>query len=132
MRTRAVKDYEFDLFTDGEWEMYLDDKHYHLSAGLFVFRKPGQAVSSIGDYNAYMITLDFAKINKNQPEKYIRSNTTPLHPMMKSDISDAVLPYFHPYHSEDMIRIYKKIMEFSYPNVIKEELQERYALKLIF
>ena len=71
MRTRAVKDYEFDLFTDGEREMYLDDKHYHLSAGSFVFRKPGQVVSSIGDYNAYMITLDFAKINKNQPEKYI-------------------------------------------------------------
>ena len=58
---RIVNDYEFDFYIDGERDMYIDDVHYKIGNGSLVIRTPGQKVYSKGDYNCYILTLDFSK-----------------------------------------------------------------------
>ena len=64
---RRVKDYEFDLYLGGEREVWVDGKHYCLSEGYMYFKRPGEVVAGVGDYNVYMITLDFADMPDLSP-----------------------------------------------------------------
>ena len=71
--SRLVKDYEIDLYIDGQRDMYIDGKYYKITSGSTVFRKPNQYVESYGDYNCYTLTLDFSKTLSIPQNEYDRN-----------------------------------------------------------
>ena len=57
---RSVKNYEFDLYVGGEREILLNGKPYHVQRGSLIFRKPNQYTVGKGDYDMFLLTLDFS------------------------------------------------------------------------
>lgn len=131
-QTRAIRDYEFDFCLDGEREMYIDDNHYKISKGALVFRKPGQVVTALGDYNTYMLNLDFSHKNSTPPEKYERIGHSPLQELCPLDVLDQIPEVFFPHHQEDIIALFKKLIGCSYPNPVRPELQRQYISEFLF
>lgn len=115
--TRIVNDYEFDFYIDGEREMWINDNHYKINAGSLVIRTPGQKVYSKGDYNCYMLTLDFSK--RSLPN-YRRNNSTETQRLYDSPIWDIFPAVFTPEHQEDYIRIFKNLASANTPDINEE------------
>jgi len=130
-QTRSVNDYEFDLYTGSERDMYIDDQFYKIGKGSLVFRKPGQTVTAIGDYDAYMITLDFSGENTIPPELYHRG-FAPTKPLVNSNLFDRIPEVFVPAHYEELVSLLKQIAGCSYPNVIDPDLQKSCAAEFLF
>ena len=57
---RTVVNYEFDLYLDGNREINIDGADYPNTEHCLIFRKPGQITSGTGNYNMYILTLDFS------------------------------------------------------------------------
>ena len=131
-QTRIVKDYEFDLYIDGEREMYIDNNFYNISRGCLVFRKPGQTVVGTGDYNMYIMTLDFSKKCPIAPETYTRSSYTPLQEKCELDVLNSIPAVFFPTHLEELAELYKKISNCTHPNPVNVQLQEEYIKEFLF
>lgn len=70
--TRTVTDYEFDLYLKGDRTIYIDSRRSDIKKGDISFRRPGQSVCSIGDYDCYILTLDFSCEKDN--DRYSRNN----------------------------------------------------------
>lgn len=104
---RIVRDYEFDFYFDGEREMYLDENRYKIINGCLIFRKPGQVIYAYGDYNAYMLTLDFSGENMQLAKDYKRSSATPQQSSIELDILDNIPEVFFPYHKDGITELYK-------------------------
>ena len=121
-QTRPVNDYEFDLYMGSERDMYIDDKFYKISKGSLVFRKPGQTVTAYGDYDAYMITLDFTGENNIPPELYHRG-FAPTKPRLESSMLDIIPDVFIPTHLEELASLLKRITANSYPNIVNPDVQ---------
>lgn len=122
---RQVKDYEFDFYMGGERDMYIDGRFYKISKGCLVFRKPGQTVIGCGDYNMFILTLDFSKQQSIPEEKYFRSDITPIQKKCESDVLDNIPEVFFPSHQEEVLELYKVISKYSYPNIVNRELQQK-------
>lgn len=58
---RTVKDYEIDYCMSGSRDMYIDSVKHRMTVGDICFRRPGQEVHSNGDYDCFILTLDFTK-----------------------------------------------------------------------
>lgn len=111
---RIVNDYEFDFYIDGERDMYIDDVHYKIGNGSLVIRTPGQKVYSKGDYNCYILTLDFSKRSLTN---YKRNNATELQPMHNSPIWEVLPSVFTPAHFDDYMRIFKELTSINTPDI---------------
>lgn len=104
---RIVKDYEFDYYVKGNRIMYINDQRYHIKSGSLVLRKPGQTTCSEGDYDCYIITLDFSgRVLKN----YSRNSALKIQPLFDSPMWDMIPAVFEPYHREDYIRIFEDLL----------------------
>lgn len=57
---RVVKDYELDFNVHGTRTLWVNDAKYELQAGGVAYRMPGDVVCSVGDYDCYILTIDFA------------------------------------------------------------------------
>ena len=111
---RITKDYEFDYYIDGDRQIYINDKYYHIKKGSLVLRLPKQRVYSYGDYNCYILTLDFTeRILKN----YTRHSAISIQPTFNSPIWNIIPPVFVPYHREDYIRIFEELLAIPYTNL---------------
>ncbi|MBE7043505.1 MAG: helix-turn-helix domain-containing protein [Ruminococcaceae bacterium] len=111
---RIVKDYEFDFYIDGEREMWIDDVYYTINAGSLIIRTPGQKAYSRGDYNCYMLTLDFS--NRFLPN-YSRNKSLEIQPLYDSPIWKMLPTVFKPAHSDDYIRIFKSLATINMPDI---------------
>ena len=129
---RIVRDYEFDLYFDGEREMYLDEARYKIIDGSLIFRKPGQVIHANGDYNAYMLTLDFSGKNIENDSIYKRSSSTVQQEVCTLDILEKIPEMFFPYHKNELISLYKKLCDCSVPGIEDRELQKKYLPELLF
>lgn len=129
---RVIKDYEFDFYLSGERDMQVDGKYHKISAGTLVFKKPGQFVKSHGDYDAYMLTLDFSGRLNISPDKYLRSPSSPPQEKCAHSVFDSVPASFFPEHSDEIKNLFKKIIDCSYPNITNEQLQEKLLSELLF
>lgn len=130
--TRYVRDYEFDFYLDGERDIYIDDRHYKISKSCMVFRKPGQLAQGIGNYNMYMLTLDFSLKYEKSTSNYLRSSDTPQQEPCNLDVLNDIPDVFYPYHQDDIITLYKEMFKCSYPNIINEQLQKKIVLEFLF
>ncbi len=129
--SRLVKDFEFDLYLGEERHITVDDKHYTAPAGSVVYRRPGEYSVSRGNYDCYVLTLDFEGIADIEHQNYRR--TRPGAPQSKeSNPAFADFPsVFMPKRINDIRDAYKKIASCSYPSVVNEELATLYTEELL-
>jgi AraC-like DNA-binding protein len=130
--SRIVRDYEFDFYLDGERDMYIDGKFYKISKGCLVFKKPGQQVTSSGDYNMYMLTLDFSLKSDSLPNTYLRSSLSAQQEIYDNKFLNVIPDVFYPFHKDEIESIYKKLCAVSFPNTINESEQNTLLCRLIF
>jgi len=115
---RIIKDYEFDYYIDGDRQLYIDGKYYPIRKGSLVLRTPGQTAYSYGDFNCYILTLDFSgKVLSN----YSRHSITPIQPEYPSPIWDIIPPVFIPKNMENYLRIFKELTSISELDLNKNE-----------
>lgn len=129
---RIVKDYELDFYIDGHRWMKIDQKEYAITAGTLVFRKPGQAIESTGEYNCYIMTLDLSERPEFSSGQYIRT-----HPFAFQKATDHVLfdefpSVFIPKHFEEIKELYKKIDANTYPFPEDSDKINAYMKELLF
>ena len=129
---RRVKDYEFDLYLGGEREVWVDGKHYCLSEGYMYFKRPGEVVAGVGDYNMYMITLDFADTPDLSPSSYYRNRDGDPQRTSEFDKLCELPSLFFAYHFKDIIELYEKIISCTFPAAEDRELELAYVEELIF
>ena len=128
---RIIRNYELDLYLDGERNVFIDGTAYKLTKGSLVFRKPGQLTTGFGDYDMYMITLDFSHtVDKSQ--RSFRVSDAPEQPICELDILSDIPTVFTPTHQAELFEIYEKLAQCSYPNAVDEELQRLYVSELLF
>ena len=129
--SRTVTDYELDYYIDGERRISIDGRSYKTSGGCIVFRKPGQFAQGTGDYNMYMLTLDFSQKKSTEPEAYVRGGNNRLQEQYDSEPLNTMPDVFYPKHSEDILQLFKTVSEYSYPNIINSELQQKAVAELL-
>lgn len=106
--TRIVMDYEFDFCVGCDREMWIDNEHYKIGKGILVIRKPGQKVFSKGNYDCYMLTLDFSC--RSLHTNYSRNTATQMQAPFESKIWDVLPSVFTPSHYNDFIRIFEDLL----------------------
>ncbi len=130
--TRCVKDYEIDLYADGEVDTHIDDVHYKATKGYLIFRKPGQIVKDSGDFNVYILTLDFSGKVNIPPKKYLRHKRSEQQELCHLDVFNHIPDCFCPFHYTELKSLYKKIIDCSYPNIVNIEMQKTLIEEFLF
>ena len=119
---RTVKNYEIDLYLDGKRRIGLDGVQYANTDHCLIFRRPGQVASGVGDYNMFILTLDFSgKVAGN--EKLFRPIDGSVQPVCDNPMLDEIPSVFRPYHFEELVEIMKALAECSYPSVVDKQRQ---------
>ena len=129
---RQVKDYEFDLYLGGEREVWVDGRHYRLSEGYMYFKRPCEVVAGIGDYNMYMITLDFSDSFDLSPSSYYRNRDGEAQALCQFDKLCELPSVFFAYHYKEIIDLYEKLISCTYPSAEDKELERIYVEELLF
>ena len=129
---RQVKDYEFDLYLGGEREVWVDGRHYRLSEGYMYFKRPCEVVAGIGDYNMYMITLDFSDSFDLSPSSYYRNRDGEAQALCQFDKLCELPSVFFAYHYKEIIDLYEKLISCTYPSAEDKELERVYVEELLF
>ena len=104
---RIVKDYEIDFYLGKHKDMYVDGKKYTLKYGDICFRRPGQRVYGMGDFEAYLLTLDFA--NRGYVKNYTRNAAIEQQPIFRNDILDEIPQVFVPRNIEKYNYLFKTL-----------------------
>lgn len=71
---RKVLDYELDYYVKGKRKVILNGEEFSVGDDTIVFRRPGDYIVSYGNYNCYVLTLDFSKKKEYSPGSYDRNN----------------------------------------------------------
>ena len=127
---RTVTNYEFDLYLDGNHKICLDGTVYHDTERCLIFRKPGQITSGTGDYNMYILTLDFSDEAITQNNIY-RPVAGELQKKCDFEELDLIPSVFHPHHFDELKLLMEKLAACSYPNVANKNLQNQYIKEFI-
>lgn len=104
---RTVKDYEIDIYLEGGRTMAVGDKRFEIHKHDIVFRKPGQRVYSLGNYDCYVITLDFS--GTKSPENYSRNVIGKIQPRISHPLLDMLPTVFPAVHIDDIIYAAKNL-----------------------
>lgn len=127
---RIVKHYEFDLYLGGSREIVLAGTTYFVEEGCLVFRKPGQLTIGKGDYNMYLMTLDFAH-TESDASMLFRGVDGKCQDTFDFRELDMIPPVFKPRHYEELKGLFEQLSRCSYPGVTDPELQEAYIRELL-
>ena len=127
---RLVANYEFDLYLDKNRKICLDGKEYPNIDGCLIFRKPGQITSGKGDYNMYVLTLDFSGVLYNESNIF-RPVSGKLQPLCEFSELSMIPPVFRPYHFDELREILEKLSSCSFPNAVDKKRQEQYIKEFI-
>ncbi len=104
---RIVMDYEFDFYMDHNRKMVINDTCYNIGKNNLVFRTPGQVVQSIGDYDCYILSLNFT--DSPLPKNYSRNHAIVMQPECDSELLKIIPPVFTPTHADDIRNTFKKL-----------------------
>lgn len=127
---RIVKNYEFDLYLGGSREIILAGESYFVDEGCLVFRKPGQLTIGKGDYNMYLMTLDFSHGDFGATELF-RGVDGICQRVSDFGELDMIPPVFKPQHYEELKRLFEHLSRCSYPGAIDPEQQKEYIRELL-
>ncbi len=127
---RRITNYEFDLYLDGNHKVCIDGVNYPNSERCLVFKKPGQVVSAVGDYNMYVLTLDFSHSIIDQ-NKIFRPKDGKLQPLCDFPELDDLPTVFCPYHFDELKVLMQKLSKCSYPNAVDLKAQEQYIKEFL-
>ena len=105
---RTVMDYEFDFSVGCDREMWLDNERYKIEKGSLVIRKPGQKVSSKGNFDCYMLTLQFS--GQSLYSNYSRNTATQMQAPFESKIWDVLPSVFTPAHYNEYVGIFDDLL----------------------
>lgn len=105
---RIVMDYEFDFSVGCDREMWLDNERYKIGKGSLIIRKPGQKVSSKGNYDCYMLTLQFS--GRPLHSNYSRNTATQMQAPFESKIWDVLPSVFSPSHYNEYVGIFEALL----------------------
>ena len=100
---RIVCNHEFDFYLKGNRQMFIDGRMSRITDNSISFRRPGQIVSSIGDYDCYILTVDFSKTAT--ADNYLRHTAREIEPEFKHILTDSIPDVFSPPHSSDIIAL---------------------------
>ena len=133
---RIVKDYELDYHISGARKMNVNGNAFTIRNGSMIFRRPGDEVTSSGDYNTYTLTLDFSK--RIQPDKttYSRDEkSSKIQEHCTNPLIDMIPTHFVPTHTSDYIRIFEHLCVISHQNAVSREndilLNELFGLLIV-
>lgn len=129
--SRTVTDYEFDFYIDGEREISIDGRCYKTDRGCVVIRRPGQFVKGSGDYNMFMLTLDFSRKKNIVPGGYVRGAERELQDACESETLSMLPDVFYPHHSDEILMLLETVSRYSYPNIINREMQKEALAELL-
>ena len=129
--SRTVTDYELDFYIDGERLISIDERSYKTGKSCVVFRRPGQFVKGSGDYNMFMLTLDFSRKKRIAAGSYVRGSDQAMQDIYKHKMLDMLPDVFYPYHSEDILALFKTVSRYSYPNIVNTEMQQKALAELL-
>ncbi|MBQ8510342.1 MAG: helix-turn-helix transcriptional regulator [Clostridia bacterium] len=107
---RVVKDYEIDYNIEGGRTMWVDGRKYEVTPDSVVCRLPGQRVMGIGNYNMYMMTLDFS--NSAEASSDIDPRQDETHRMQSPFDAyywDVLPTIFEPIHGGDILDLYRRL-----------------------
>ncbi|MBE6769850.1 MAG: helix-turn-helix transcriptional regulator [Ruminococcaceae bacterium] len=111
--SRTVKNYEIDMeCSSGRIYSYGGFNEYRLSFGDVLIKKPNTIASAKGEQNSYLLTLDFS--SGGSIENYSRTIPGAIQPPFENELISRLEPIIHPYHINDIISIYQKLV--SLPN----------------
>ena len=127
---RTVTNYEFDLYLDGQHKICLDGTVYPETERCMIFRKPGQITSGTGDYNMFVLTLDFSDEAISENNIY-RPVSGKLQRNCEFEELDMIPSVFHPYHFDELKALMEKLASCSYPSVTDKNLQNQYIKEFI-
>lgn len=120
---RKIKDYELDYYLEGGRIINVEGILYSIAKGDMIFRKPGQLVTSRGDYNCYALSLDLNGKTDIPREIYIRQRETEEQEECDNPVLTLLPTVFNPYHDIDYIHIFEKLCALAYPHPLDLPLQ---------
>ncbi len=129
---RQVKDYEIDFNIGDSRTVEINGVKYDLSEGDVLFKKPGEFVSSVGDYDVYVLTLDFTGESNLSPLGYMRDRVSEPQPLFNNPIIENIPSVFKGYHKHDYIRIFDRLIMCSYPMVENNDEQKALVSELLY
>lgn len=106
---RLVTDYELDFHIKGSRTLSINDEFFSINGGDIIFRKPGDYCTNSGQYNTYVLTLDFSHI-PGREINYDRNISKPLQPLSDNPVLQQIPSHFIPHHTSDYIRIFDKLL----------------------
>ena len=128
---RVVKDFEFDYYVGKTRDIRVDGVAYKVVPGTLVFRRPGQITEGFGDYDCYILSLDFENRSLCTPQTFVRHRKdAPQSSAAAPFLAD--FPTVHIPHLQSEIReLYELLAGCSYPNLVQSDLQSRYIEELL-
>ena len=130
--SRIVKDFELDLYLGEERQITVNGVCHKVPAGAVVYRKPEEFVSSRGDYDCYILTLDFEGTVKPPQWEYRRHRHGAAQRRESNPLFSSFPTVFIPKRINDIKELFKKIASVSYPAAINEPLARAYTEELLY
>lgn len=127
---RKVVNYEFDLYLDGSHKINLDGVEYTDTERCLIFRKPGQTTSGTGNYNMYILTLDFSGV-MCEGSNIFRPVSGNLQPVCDFCELESIPSVFRPYHFDELRELMERLSECSYPSTVDLAQQKQYIKEFI-
>lgn len=127
---RRVIHYEFDLYLSDNRKIRIDGVDYNNTERTLIFRKPGQVTSGIGNYDMFILTLDFSGKAGGEHDIF-RPESGEVQPLSDFDELNDIPTVFPPYHFDELRDLMTKLSECSYPNAVDKEQQNQYIKEFL-
>ncbi len=105
---RLVHNYEFDFYLKGPRTINIDGRISEISDNCICFRRPGQIVCSSGDYDSYLLTVDFSK--QTPVENYLRNTAQIVEPVCENLLLDSLPDAFAVSHGSEIRSLFSRLI----------------------
>ncbi len=112
-RPRTVALYEFDLFNHANRNIYVDDHLYVADENCAVFRKPGQIVHSVGNYDNLILTFSLSDSDNSLGNMLITE-----------ELLAQIPTFFYPAHINELKQSVRKIIRLHQYDKHSQSLQQ--------
>ncbi len=126
---RTVYNHELDYYVTGERTIFIDGKQHTVKDGTVCFRRPGQEVYSFGEYNCYVLTLDFSQ--KTDVVNYSRNKATFIEPVCTHSMIASIPTVFAVRRSKELLKLISLLAEQTDKNTEASHMLLREILHLL-